>query len=66
MPEPTNKKDDKNTVMYDGKVNPKEEDRFNSAILGVKKAFREDFNKSENSIFINKLNYVCRNYETTH
>lgn len=43
-----------------------EEDRFNSAILGVQNTYRDDANKTQNAIFLTKLNYICRNYDTTH
>ena len=54
------------TAIYGDAYDAKEEDQFGRAILGVKKAFREDPNKGENAIFLNKMNYVCRNYENTH
>ena len=41
-------------------------DRFDEAYMGVKKQFRPDWLNNENKIFINKLNFVAKNYEQTH
>jgi len=40
-------------------------DRFNEFAMGVKKKFRPDWLDSENSIFINKLNFITNNFEET-
>ena len=32
----------------------------------VKKTYRPDWLDSENKIFINKLNFICENYDKTH
>ena len=41
-------------------------DRFDEFAMGVKRKFRPDWLDSENTIFINKLNFVTNNYEDTH
>ena len=41
-------------------------DRFDEFALGVKKKFRPDWLDSENTIFINKLNFVTNNFQETH
>ena len=41
-------------------------DRFDQPGMGVKQSFRPDWLDSENHIFINKLNFVAKNYEETH
>jgi hypothetical protein len=35
-------------------------------MMGIKKQIRPDYLDAENTIFINKLNFVAANYETTH
>ena len=39
-----------------------EGDRFDEFALGVKKGFRPDWLESENTLFINKLNFVTKNF----
>mgnify|MGYP001050689773 CR=1 FL=1 len=34
--------------------------------IGVKKSFRPEWLDSENSLFINKLNYCAKHFEPTH
>lgn len=34
--------------------------------MGVKKKFRPDWLTSENQMFINKLNYVVKNFDEDH
>ena len=46
--------------------NEGDDDRFDEFALGVKKKFRPDWLNSENCIFINKLNYAAKHFETTH
>jgi hypothetical protein len=41
-------------------------DRFNEFSMGVKQKFRPDWLDSENTIFINKLNFVTTNFEDMH
>ena len=41
-------------------------DRFDEFTMGVKKKFRPDWLDSENTIFINKLNFITKNYSETH
>ena len=41
-------------------------DRFDEFTMGVKKKFRPDWLDSENTIFINKLNFITKNYNETH
>lgn len=41
-------------------------DRFDEFAMGVKKKFRPDWLDSENTIFINKLNFLTNNFEDTH
>lgn len=41
-------------------------DRFDEFALGVKKKFRPEWLDSENKMFINKMNFVCKNFEETH
>ena len=43
-----------------------EADRFDEFAMGVKKAFRPDWLESENTLFINQLNLVCKNLSETH
>jgi hypothetical protein len=40
-------------------------DRFDEFAMGVKRKFRPDWLDSENTLFINKLNFVTTNYEDT-
>lgn len=40
--------------------------RFDEFAMGVKRKFRPDWLDSENTMFINKLNFVTNNYEDTH
>ena len=42
-----------------------ETDRFNEFGMGVKKAYRPDWLQEENTLFINKLNFVAKSYEDT-
>lgn len=42
-----------------------EPDRFDEFALGVKQKFRPDWLDSENKLFVNKLNYVCTNFDET-
>ena len=41
-------------------------DRFDEAMMGIKKAYKPDYLDSENTIFINKLNFVTKHYEDTY
>ena len=43
-----------------------EQDRFDEFALGVKQAYRPEWLESENALFINKLNFVAKNYEDTY
>ena len=43
-----------------------EPDRFDEHAMGVKKSFRPDWLQSENTLFINKLNFVTKNFAETH
>lgn len=43
-----------------------EPDRFNEFALGVKQKYRPEWLDSENALFINKLNFVAKHYESTH
>lgn len=43
-----------------------ESDRFNEFAMGVKKAFRPDWLEEENKLFINKLNFVAKNFEDSY
>ena len=43
-----------------------EPDRFTEFALGVKQKYRPEWLDSENALFINKLNFVAKNYEDTH
>lgn len=42
------------------------EDRFDEFGMGVKKKYRPEWLDQENKIFINKLNYLVKNYESDH
>ena len=42
------------------------EDRFDEFAMGVKKKYRPDWLDSENKLFINKLNFVAKNYDGDH
>ena len=46
--------------------NDNDADRFDEVFMGVKKKFKPDWLDTENKMFINKLNFVCKNYEQTH
>ena len=46
--------------------NDDDADRFDEAFMGVKKQFRPDWLNHENKMFINKLNFVCKNYDQTY
>lgn len=52
---------DLDNIQKDG-----DEDRFDEFAMGVKKQYRPDWLDSENKLFINKLNYVCKNYDGDH
>lgn len=41
-------------------------DRFQEMAMGVKRAYRPDWLDSENTIFINKLNFVTEHFEDAH
>lgn len=41
-------------------------DRFDDVYMGVKKQYRPDWLTHENKLFINKLNFVAKNYDQTH
>ena len=41
-------------------------DRFDEAMMGIKKAYRPDYLDSENTLFINKLNFVTKHFEDTY
>ena len=43
--------------------NDADADRFDSAFMGVKKSYRPDWLTHENKLFINKLNFVAKNYD---
>ena len=43
-----------------------EPDRFDEHAMGVKKSFRPDWLQSENTLFINKLNFVTKNFHETY
>ena len=47
-------------------MNENDADRFDESYMGVKKQFRPDWLNNENKIFINKLNFICKNYDQTH
>jgi hypothetical protein len=42
------------------------EDKDDKPMAAVKKAIRPDWIDSENKIFINKLNFICENYDKNH
>lgn len=46
--------------------NDEDADRFDDVYMGVKKQYRPDWLTHDNKIFINKLNFVAKNYEQTH
>ena len=46
--------------------NEEKSDRFDEFGLGVKKQFRPDWLDAENSLFINKLNFMSKNYQSTY
>jgi hypothetical protein len=43
--------------------NEADADRFDDVFMGVKKHYRPDWLQNDNKIFINKLNFVAKNYE---
>ena len=47
-----------NNLQNDGDA-----DRFDDVYMGVKKAYRPDWLTNENKIFVNKLNFVCKNFD---
>ena len=42
------------------------DNKFNEFNMGVKKAYRPEWLDSENGLFVNKLNYCAKHFETTH
>ena len=52
---------DKKFLVTD--IKEPEEDRFKDAAREVKKAFHPEWLEEENSIFMNNLNYVTRNFK---
>lgn len=43
-----------------------EADRFDEFAMGVKKSYRPEWLESENTLFINKLNFVTKHFSETH
>lgn len=64
--EPTAEEDTYEDLVGNNLQNDGDADRFDDVYMGVKKQYRPDWLTHENKLFINKLNFVAKNYEQTH
>ena len=64
--EPTADEETYEDLVGNNLQNDADADRFDDVYMGVKKQYRPDWLTHENKIFVNKLNFVAKNYEQTH